>query len=332
MNDITRLIDEINKKHGGKVNLIRKASELPPVRAFPFRLPTLDIDMGGGVLWGKETIVAGAKGTGKTTLAYILAANAQSHGIPVFWLDLEKSFDAERSKVFGVDPDNIYVIRDELTAERAFEVLRDLMTTINTWDDTRALFVVDSIALMVSEALFEKNASQQFGGSARMINQAVSVWNLKLRENQILFMINELRSKLGSMGEPEMMPGGMAQEFLASSIVWLRDGETLKDGNKAIGKQLRWTIKKSRSSSPKEIGQAEFNYETGFDVNRNILMAAIELELIEQAGPYYSFNGEKFRGKEALFEKLNTDPQFFEVLNTEIYKHMNVPIWDGSEE
>lgn len=322
-----KLIDDLNKKYGE--NVIRRGSEVPPVRAFPFGLPTLDIDLGGGALWGRQFVVAGEEATGKTTLCYMAVAQAQLLDIPnIYWFDLEKSFDAERAKIFGVDPELIHVVRGELTAEIVFAMLRDLARAVKKEKDSRALFVVDSVAAIESEALFEKESSAQFGGSARMINQSLRVWNAVLGEDQILLLINQLRVKMG-MGEPFLMPGGMAQLYVPSHIVWLRDGLTLKDGTTPIGKELRWTLKKSRSSSPKEVGSAQFLFETGFDYNKNTLDAAIELKLIEQSGPWYQFGEDKFKGKDALFERLNSDPTFFTVLKTNIYQQMKVPIWDG---
>src|SRR5258708_23980090 len=122
MNNLDRLIDELNKVYGGKVPVIRPASELEPLRSFPFGISTLDLDLGGGALFGRTTLLAGEKGTGKTSLGYQLCGNAQKEGIPIFSLDLEKSFDSERAKIFGLNPENVMVVRGELTAETSYSM------------------------------------------------------------------------------------------------------------------------------------------------------------------------------------------------------------------
>lgn len=333
MPNIDRIMDEINKTWGE--NTLRMASELEPVTCMPIGLPSLDIDLGGGILWGRTTIFSGNEATGKTTLAYLAAHQAQLIEMPVFWLDLEKSFDAERARVFGVDPEkNFVVIRGEYAAEQVFGIVRDVLANFNKFEnpnDRRVLIVVDSIALMISEALFDKDASSQFGGSARMINQALGVWSIKCGPNQIVLAINQLRESMKMMGDPQKMPGGEGQNYYASSIVWLRNGETLKDGTKVIGKELKWTMKKSRSSAPKEVGSASFNYATGFNYQENIINTAIDLGLIERSGAWYLLPGTevKVKGKEELYKRLEDDVNFNSEIHDRIYKFVNVPVWDG---
>jgi len=330
---IDKVIDELNKAHGP--NTIRLASQLEPVTCLPVGIPNFDIDLGGGILWGRTTIFSGNEATGKTSTAYMAASQAQKIGVPVFWLDLEKSFDAERAKVFGVDPDNNFlVIRGEYTAEQVYPIVRDILDNFNKFpnqNDRRVMVVVDSLALMISEALFEQNASSNYGGSARMINQALAVWSIKCSPNQIVLCINQLRESMEPMGEDKKMPGGEGQNYFASSIVWYRNGETLKDGTKVLGKQLRWTIKKTRSSAPKEVGSATFMYDIGFDYNENLILTAVELGIIERSGAWYLLPGTevKVQGKDALVEKLKADPEFLKTVKEQVYKYTNVPVWDG---
>lgn len=327
--NLDALVDSLNKKYGKTV--IRKASELPPLRALPFMIPSLDLDMGGGALWGRTTVIAGEKGSGKTSLAYKLAAQAQKLGIPVFWFDLEKAFDPERAKVFGLNPENVLVVRGELTAENLFGILRDTIREVNKWEDTRAIFVVDSLALMVADALMDKPASEQFGGSARVINQSVTVWQIVLNENQILLEINELRSKMTLMGDPFMQPGGMAQEFIASSTIWTRAGAPLKEGTAAPhGQEIRWTVKKSRSSFPKEIGVVNYDYANGFIFPGDLIAVAVEMGIISQSGAWFNLpDGSKAHGMEKLIEKLTEDMEYMTGLQNLVYQAMPVQRWNG---
>lgn len=325
-----KLLDDLNKTYGGQTVIIRKASELPPLRTFPLGIPTLDYDLGGGMLWGRTLLLAGDKGTGKTSTAYHASGQARQMAMPTVWFDLEKSFDLDRAKLFGVDPNMLYVVRGELTAENVFGILRDTVKSISNQDDSRCLFVVDSIAGMVSDALFETEASQQFGGSARMINQSVMVWNILLKENQLLLLINELRDKLGGMGEPDMMPGGRAQEYVASQTLWTRAGVTIKESSEAIGQEMKWTIKKSRSSAPKETGVVNYYYATGFDTVSNLVDVALEMGILKQGGPYYELpDGTKIRGKETFLTKLKEDSDFMDSLHNLVYSKMPVPNWNG---
>lgn len=331
--DINKLVQDLNKSYGGNKIVIQRASELPPLRTFPFGIPALDLDLGGGALWGRTTILAGDKGSCKTSSAMSLCGQANQAGIPVYWFDLEKAFETLRSVKFGMNPELTYIVRGELTAENVYSMLRDTIQEVKKQDDSRAVFVVDSLGGMIIEKLMEVPASEQFGGSARVINQAVGVWQIVLGDNQILILINQLRDKLGGMGDPNMMPGGRGQEFWASATIWTRAGETLKEGTEIIGQEMRWTIKKSRSSSPKEIGVVGFAYQNGFIYQENLIMVALELGILKQSGPWYFLpdGDEKVRGKEELMKRLNENTEFMAGLKKKVYDIMPVPYWDGDK-
>lgn len=333
MPDLDTVVTQLNKTYGGKKATIRRASELPPLRTFPFNIPALDLDLGGGALWGRTTILAGAKGAGKSSSAMALCGNANQQGIRVYWFDLEKSFDMDRAKLFGMLPELTFVIRGELTAENVVSFVRDTIRAVKEEEDSRAVFVVDSIAGMVVEKLIEEDsAANQFGGSARVINQGVAVWQIVLGENQILVEINQLRSKMTMMGEPEMMPGGMAQEFWASATVWTRTGETLKIGTDVYGQQMKWTIKKSRSSAPKEIGYIDYDFATGFLFEDSLIAVAVELNILKRGGAWYELpNGEKIQGEKQFVAKLKEDQEFLKNLKDLVYGAMPVKNWDGLE-
>ena len=329
MRDINKVLAEMRKQHGDAI--IRTGNEIPALTVFPTKIPMIDYRMGGGLLMGRTTIVAGVENSGKTSFAYKCAANFQEVEIPVFYVDTEKQYDPERAKLFGVDNDNIYVIQGELTAENVYETVRDLLKSINSQKDTRAFIVVDSIANMVSEALFDKVASTQFGGSARMINQSLQIWQILLQSNQAILAINQFRDNIGSMGEKEMMPGGMGQKYTAATIIWLRAGLTLKEGDVPIGQEIKITIKKSKTSSPKSTAVLKFYYERGFEIIENLVETALEMEVLNQrGGGYYALpSGEEVKGKDKFIKKLQEDTEFMSKLWDLVYSKMNFPLWNG---
>lgn len=320
---INEVIRNLQKSYGE--NTFLKGSEIL-LKIRPTGIPTLDIDLGGGLPMGRINILAGQEGSGKTSLAMIDAANIQKMGIPIFWFDSEKAFDPQRAAIFSLDAENMTVIR-YLNAESTFAAIRDL---IREMGDDPVHIVFDSLASNTIEKLFEDDASKQFGGSARVNNQSLTVWNTLLKPNHSLLVINELRDKMNSMGEPDMMPGGRGQSFIASTIIWLRPGETIKDGQIAIGQQVKWTIKKSRTSAPKERGQVDFYYAKGFEVVSNLILAAVEKGIIEQGGGgWYTFPRMelRIRSKEALVEKIASDPEVMKQIKAELYSQMQYPMW-----
>lgn len=326
---INNIIKEIQKTHGE--NIIKKASELPQIKVMPCGIPLVDYQFGGGLsVLGRTSMIAGIENSGKSSLAMYQAKEFQKRGFPVFWIDLDKKFDQERARTFGLDVENLNVIRGELTAEMTYEIGRDLIRALNAQDDKRGFIVLDSIAEMISEALFDKTASTQFGGSARMINQAVQVFQQLINENQSVLLINEFRKKIGDMGEDNMLPGGMAQQYVATNILWLRNGITFKDGTLPIGQEVKWTIKKSKMSAPKVGGTVNFSYKEGYDVYTSLFDTAIEMGIIEKAGSWLTVpnSTERIQGKDKLVARLKEDKEYLDSLWNLVYSKMNKPIWD----
>lgn len=178
MRDIKDLLKELKKLHGE--SSVRLASELPPVRAFPFGIPSWDLDVGAGALWGRTFLLAGKSGSGKTSMCYNLVGRAQKEGCIVIWFDIEKALDQERAQLLGVDINNLIVYKTigdiELTSENVFGYARDVIRTVRKSND-KAVFVVDSLAELTPDDLFEKDSTHNFGGSAKMQNQSIRVWN-----------------------------------------------------------------------------------------------------------------------------------------------------------
>jgi recombination protein RecA len=338
---LKKVIGDLQKKHGE--NVVRTASQIRPNTVLPFGIAPLDLDLGGGMLWGKIMSLAGSEGSGKTSLAYVAAAKMLKIGGMVFWVDLERAFDNVRAAIFGVDigSPNFIVYRsgeteaEEFTAEILFEKIKDIIRVCKQ-NKIKCMVILDSLSANASERIQENVASKVYGGSALENNHSITVWNNLLADNMIMLIINQLRQKLDSMGDPNMMPGGMAQLFYASNIVWLRAGETLKDGTDPIGQEMRWTMKKTRTSFPKVRGQVNYYYATGFDKIAALVDTAIEMELFEQSGAWITLPAElqtpeitKVNGKAKLLEFLQSKEEFLNRLVGLVYNKMPLPLWDG---
>ena len=342
MSDNKRLDDllrELKKKHGE--NAVQFASDLPPLRALPTGIANLDDHLGGGVLWGRITSLAGNRSSGKTATAMKLAANMQALGGVVFWYDLERQFDKERALIFGLNPEEIIVRRDdeEWVAESFLEILKIDIRAVRE-AKIKALFVVDSLTALSTEKVMEDAASSMYDTGAKMNNQTIKIINALLPRKAIFLIINQLRDNVGSMGDPNIMPGGQGQNFFASAIVWLREGQPIKDGQETIGYNMDWTVKKSRSSPPKSRGGVPFYYATGPDYISALVETAVANEILEKTGGWYKLpegivsptGAEKVNGMAALVEALRENQEFLNKLKSVVYSKMPVKFWNGEDE
>lgn len=337
-NRLEEVIHSIRKEHGEKS--ITMGSELPKVKVFPTRIPSLDYDWGGGMVMGRFNFIAGKEASGKTSIAMQAASEFQKAGFIIVWVDLEKSFDVERAKMFGLNCDDVIFLRssreNKLTGEVLRSQLQSIMEAINKQKDNRAFFVLDSLAANVTEKMMDEDANAQFGGDAKINNQSIRNWNVLLDPNQSFLVINEFRQNLkaGVMGIPEYMPGGEAQKYFASTITWTRGGEPIKDGDDQIGEVFKWTVKKSRTSNPKETGGIRFLYQTGFEVLENLIETGIEMGIIAKggAGWYDLPGGQRIRGLDNFIVQLKENKEFMDTLWKQVYEKMPVPMYEYHEE
>lgn len=339
---LDKIVANLRDKYGK--DAIKMGSEVDPVRCMPIGIPNLDTDLGGGFTWGHLHIIAGKEACGKTSLALKTAAAMQALGTVVFWFDVEKTFNVERARLQGVDlsDENFVLVVDDLTAENLFQRVRDAIIATKE-AKLKCLFVIDSLAASMTERLVDKPANEVMAGSSLVNNSAVMVWVQKLASNQMLLMINQLRDNLKPMARIDVLPGGRAQLYMASTIMYMRQGTPIKAGNEQIGLELNWTMQKTKNSAPKEQGFVKFIWETGFDVVSSLIDAATELEVLKTGGGGYFFlpdgvttpEGEsKIRGKETMESLLRENPEFVESLTQAVYKKLSelTPVWNGDIE
>ena len=102
----------------------REAQNVPAVSTGSV---ALDLALGvGGVPRGRITEIYGPESSGKTTLCYHVAANAQALGGIVAFIDAEHLLDPGYAKNVGVNVDELLVSQPD-TGEQALEIAETLI-------------------------------------------------------------------------------------------------------------------------------------------------------------------------------------------------------------
>jgi len=276
------------------------SSTIQKIDVIPTGALTLDIALGvGGYPRGRIIEIFGPESSGKTTLCLSAVAEAQKMGGVAAFVDAEHALDPIYAKKIGVNIDELLVAQPDC-GEEALEITESLVRS-NAID----LIIVDSVAALVPRAELEGNMGDaQIGLQARLMSQAMRKLTGTISKSKaIVIFVNQIRNKIGVMfGSPETTTGGNALKFYASVRMDIRRVETLKKGEEAYGNRVRVKVVKNKVAPP--FRQAEFDiiFESGINQIGCIVDAALNYELIERAGTWFSYGDIKLgQGKENCY-------------------------------
>lgn len=277
----------------------------------------LDIALGiGGLPRGRIVEIYGPESSGKTTLTLSVIAEMQKMGGVAAFIDAEHALDPQYAAKLGVNVPDLLISQPD-TGEQALEIA-DMLVRSGSVD----IVVVDSVAALTPRAEIEgEMGDSHMGLQARLMSQALRklTGNIK-RTNTLVIFINQIRMKIGVMfGNPETTTGGNALKFYASVRLDIRRTGAIKKGDEITGSETRVKVIKNKVAPP--FKQAEFDIMYGEGISRlgEIIELGTNIKLIEKAGAWYSYNGEKIgQGKENAKEFLREHPEIAKDLEDKI--------------
>ena len=233
---------------------------------------SLDIALGaGGLPMGRIVEIYGPESSGKTTLTLQVIAAAQREGKTCAFIDAEHALDPIYARKLGVDIDNLLCSQPD-TGEQALEIC----------------------------------------DAARMMSQAMRklAGNLK-QSNTLLIFINQIRMKIGVMfGNPETTTGGNALKFYASVRLDIRRIGAVKEGENVVGSETRVKVVKNKIAAPFKQAEFQILYGEGINFYGELVDLGVKEKLIEKAGAWYSYKGEKIgQGKANATAWLKDNPE-----------------------
>ena len=292
------------------------------IPAIPTGSLGLDMALGiGGLPKGRIVEIYGPESSGKTTLTLEVIAQCQKMGGTAAFIDAEHALDPIYAEKLGVNVDELLVSQPD-TGEQALEVA-DIMVASGGID----ILVIDSVAALVPKAEIEgEMGDHHVGLQARLMSQALRkiTGNVQKSDTLVIF-INQIRHKIGVMfGSPETTAGGNALKFYSSVRMDIRRIGTVKDGDEAVGNETRVKVVKNKVSPPFKQAEFQILYNKGINRLGEIIDKGVDLDIIEKAGAWYSYNGEKIgQGKANSIEFLEQNPKLLKTIEKQVIDAIN---------
>ena len=291
----------------------------------------LDIALGvGGLPRGRVVEIYGPESSGKTTLTLQVIAEMQKIGGTCAFVDAEHALDIQYAQKLGVNLQELLISQPD-TGEQALEIV-DSLTRSGAVD----LIVIDSVAALTPKAELEGEMGDSLPGlQARLMSQALRKLTATIKKaNCMVIFINQIRMKIGVMfGSPETTTGGNALKFYASVRLDIRRIGSIKKGDDIIGNETRVKVVKNKVASPFKTAEFDILYGEGISRLGEVLDLGVAGHIVEKAGAWYAFNGEKIgQGRDNSREFLKENPELAIEIENKVRESLGIPLVQVSQE
>ena len=317
--NLNEVLARINKKYGKNTIYKIKDAEKIQVDSIPTGIKTLDYALGcGGIPKGRIIEAFGSEGSGKSSLAALICAQAQRQGDIAAYIDVEQAVNFGYFKQLGVDIDNLVFSQPD-SGEEALDTLKQLVES-----NAVGVIVIDSVSSLTPKSeLAGEIGDTHVALQARMMSQAMRILTAAINNNNVaVVFINQTRmniSTTGYGGGGEVTSGGKALKFAASMRIEIKRTEFIRKGDEVIGQKVKIKTVKNKFAAPYRVVDLEFIFGKGFSTEGMLIDMAMNAGLITRAGAWYSYRGERVgQGKDSIVQKLNEDKNFATQLEAEV--------------
>jgi len=317
-------VSQIERQFGkGAIMRLGTDAIIPDIPVIPTGSLALDIALGvGGVPRGRVVEIFGPEASGKTTLALHMIAEAQKKGGIAGFIDAEHALDVAYSRKLGVKTDDLLISQPD-TGEQALEIVEMLVRS-----GALDVVAIDSVAALVPKAELEgEMGDAHMGLQARLMSQALRKLTSTIsKSNTCVIFINQIRMKIGVfMGNPETTTGGNALKFYSSVRLDIRRVGAIKDGQEVIGNRTRVKVVKNKLAPPFKEVEFDIMYGEGISREGDLLDLAVEKEIVEKSGAWFSFGDERIgQGRENSKIFLKEHPEVSRAIEEKLLEQLGL--------
>jgi recombination protein RecA len=317
-------VSQIERQFGkGAIMRLGTDAIIPDIPVISTGSFALDIALGvGGVPRGRVVEIFGPEASGKTTLALHIVAEAQKKGGIAGFIDAEHALDVAYSRKLGVKTDDLLISQPD-TGEQALEIVEMLVRS-----GAIDVVVIDSVAALVPKAELEgEMGDAHMGLQARLMSQALRKLTSTIsKSNTCVIFVNQIRMKIGVfMGNPETTTGGNALKFYSSVRLDIRRIGAIKDGQEVIGNRTRVKVVKNKLAPPFREVEFDLMYGEGISREGDLLDLAVENEVVEKSGAWFSFANERIgQGRENSKTFLKEHPEISKAIEEKLLERFRL--------
>ncbi len=305
------------EKDYGKGTIMRLGDDISiNVEALSTGSLSLDLALGiGGLPKGRIIEIYGPEASGKTTLALHAVASAQKAGGDAAYIDVEHALEPGYAQALGVDIISLLISQPD-TGEQALDIAESLVRS-----GAVDVVVIDSVAALIPRVELEGEVGDTVVGAlARLMSQAMRrLAGAISKNNCTVSLINQLRQKIGGMyGNPETTPGGLALKYYSSVRIDVRRIETLKVHGEMVGNRTRAKVVKNKAAPPFREAEFDIMYGEGISKIGEIIDLAVKLEIIDKAGAWFTVDGQRVQGRDAVKEYLKNNTEVADKIEQQV--------------